>query len=307
MSWIIAVVFGTGTLSHAQNDRYDDILNQSTTKINKHLETAPKTLNEWGAKTIRNFIIKKVIDIVIPLMIVLGLIFSIFGFYRLLFSDNAETTKTAIQYIVYGVLGIIIMMSARYLTDIVTNVILKEWGGDFTFNASEIAKQLYNNIAYPFLKILFYIVLWGMFLSLVMSLLKYLFSTEDKMKKSAGTIISWNIIALFIIIGSKQIIEAVYGKQNEVLNWSGSNTLGDIGEAVLSTKELPIMYTVINWIMSLTALIVLIIIIYQSYLLLTQPDNADQFKTVKKSILYIFIGLLVIGAGYLITNFLIIN
>ncbi len=168
------------------------------------------------------------------------------------------------------------------------------------------AEQLYEKIAYPFLKLLFYIVLGGMFISLLMTVLKYLFSTEDKMKKTAGTIITRDIIALFTIIGSKQIIEAIYGKQEEILN-SNADTLWEIGTAVLKTKEIPILYTVINWIMGLTALIVLILVIYQSYLLLTQPDSADQFTRLKKSIAYIFIGILVIGAGYLIINFLIVN
>lgn len=65
-----------------------------------------------------------------------------------------------------------------------------------------------------------------MFILLVTTLLKYLFSTDDKIKKSAGTIITWNFIALFIIIGAKQIIEAVYGKQEQIIKTQGNiNTL----------------------------------------------------------------------------------
>lgn len=294
--------------TYAQNDRYDTILNQSIEKINTHLETAPATKWEWGAKTIKNFLINKIIKIVIPIFIVLGIFFAIMGWYKLIFSESAESTKIGIQYLVYWVLGIIIMMSARYITDVLTYKILSEWGKEFTVDPWLIAEQLYSQVAYPFLKVAFYIILGIMFILLVTTLLKYLFSTDDKIKKSAGTIITWNFIALFIIIGAKQIIEAVYGKQEQIIKTQGNiNTLWDIWDAILSTKELPLVYTVINWIMSLTALVVLIIIIYQSYLLLTQPDNEDQFKRIKKSILYIFIGILVIGAGYLITNFLIIN
>lgn len=303
--WGILFSMFSATTVQAQN-RYDEILNWSTDSISGHLEILPQTSGEWGAKTIRNFIIDKVIKIVIPIFIVVGIFLAILGLYRLLFSENPESTKTGIQYLVYGVLWIIIMMSARYLTDALTNKILFEWWSNFDVVPWVMAEQLYEKIAYPFLKLLFYIVLGGMFISLLMTVLKYLFSTEDKMKKTAGTIITRDIIALFTIIGSKQIIEAIYGKQEEILN-SNADTLWEIGTAVLKTKEIPILYTVINWIMGLTALIVLILVIYQSYLLLTQPDSADQFTRLKKSIAYIFIGILVIGAGYLIINFLIVN
>jgi hypothetical protein len=59
--------------------------------------------------------------------------------------------------------------------------------------------------------------------------------------------------------------------------------------------------------MGLTALIVLIIILVQTFEILTNPDKAENRQKIWKSILYIFIGILIIGAWYLITNFLIIN
>ncbi len=298
----------TAQAQSSSTDRYDDILSKSTEKIGKHLEKADKTTLEWGAKSARDFIIKKIIDIVIPIMIVVGVILAIIWFYRLLFSDNADTTRTWMMYIVYGVIGIIIMMSARYLTDVVTQGILFGWGSDFVFEPGKMVSELYDKVAYPFLKVLFYLIIWFLFVSLVSKLLKYLFSSDDDMKKHAGTIMSRNVIAILIIIGSKQIIEAVYGKQDTVIKGTSlTNTLGDIGNGVLATKEIPIVYTIINWVMGLSSLVILIIIIYQSYLLLVEPDNEDQFKKIKKSLLYIFIGLLVIGSGYLITNFLIID
>ncbi len=42
-------------------------------------------------------------------------------------------------------------------------------------------------------------------------------------------------------------------------------------------------------------------------MLLTNPTNEDTIKKLKKNIVYVLIGILVIGAGYLLTNFFIVN
>jgi hypothetical protein len=59
--------------------------------------------------------------------------------------------------------------------------------------------------------------------------------------------------------------------------------------------------------MWLTSLVVLIIILVQTFEILMNPDKAENRQKIWKSILYIFIGILIIGSWYLITNFLIIN
>jgi hypothetical protein len=51
----------------------------------------------------------------------------------------------------------------------------------------------------------------------------------------------------------------------------------------------------------------LILIIVQTIQLLLKPSDEKQMTSVKNSLMYMFIGLLVIGTGYLIVNFLIIN
>jgi hypothetical protein len=48
-------------------------------------------------------------------------------------------------------------------------------------------------------------------------------------------------------------------------------------------------------------------IIFQAFGLLTKPDDPEQSKKLKNSLLYIFIGMLIIAVGYIVTNFLVIN
>jgi hypothetical protein len=72
-----------------------------------------------------------------------------------------------------------------------------------------------------------YLVLGAMFIILLSRVISFLFGSDADAKKKAGTLIGWNIISMFVIIGAKQIIEAVYGKQADVAK-SISN-LGEIG------------------------------------------------------------------------------
>jgi hypothetical protein len=75
----------------------------------------------------------------------------------------------------------------------------------------------------------------------------------------------------------------------------------------LADKQIPLVYTVVNRVLWLTALVILILIIVQTIQLLLKPSDEKQMTSVKNSLMYMLIGLLVIGTGYLIVNFLIIN
>jgi uncharacterized membrane protein YdcZ (DUF606 family) len=75
----------------------------------------------------------------------------------------------------------------------------------------------------------------------------------------------------------------------------------------LADKNIPILYQVINYALGIASLVILVIIIIQTIKLLTKPDDPAQLKNIKNSLLYMFIGIFVLGAGYLIVNFAIIN
>jgi hypothetical protein len=63
---------------------------------------------------------------------------------------------------------------------------------------------------------------------------------------------------------------------------------------LFSNKNLPILYEIINWAMGLAALVILIMVLVQAFQLLLKPDSPDAMKKIKNSLLYIFIGILVI-------------
>ena len=45
----------------------------------------------------------------------------------------------------------------------------------------------------------------------------------------------------------------------------------------------------------------------QTYKMLTKPDDADTFKSLKKTIVYALGGLILIGSAYLLSNLFILN
>lgn len=219
-----------------------------------------------------------------------------------MFSGDEKAIGEGTRYIIYGLIGIIVIMSAKYIGSNIYDI-LSPASGDIKWFL--VAQNLYDKIAYPFIKFAIYLVLWAMFIILLTRVMSFLFGSDTDAKKKAGTLIWWNIIGMLVIIWAKQIVEAIYGKQTDVVK--DISNLWEIGSGILADKQIPLIYTVVNRVLGLTALILLIIIIVQTIQLLVNPNDEKQMGNVKRSLLYMFIGLLVIGAGYLIVNFLIIN
>ncbi|MDR0859449.1 MAG: hypothetical protein LBO09_00230 [Candidatus Peribacteria bacterium] len=105
---------------------------------------------------------------------------------------------------------------------------------------------------------------------------------------------------------AKQLVEAVYGNKDRVIN-ENATSLGDVGTGIFETQNIPIVYDVINWVMTLTAFVVLVLIIFQTFQMLMKPDDAEMPKKIRKTLIYVIAGVLVIGAGYIISNVLLIN
>ncbi|MCX6825039.1 MAG: hypothetical protein NTY80_02330 [candidate division SR1 bacterium] len=289
----------SGTFEVVKADRFDLALNTSIQSISKNLNAAEGAKGVQGAQ---NFVFNSVMNILLPLVIIIGILSAILGFYKLMFSSDDAATKEGTNYIIYGVVGIIVIMSARFIGQNVFDL-LNPSGGQL--KGFELASGLYNNIIYPFLKLAIYLTLGVMFVILVSRVITFLFGTDADAQKKAGTLIGWNVISMIIIIGAKQIVEAVYGAKDSVVK--DITNLGEVGSGVLANKNIPILYQFINYALGIASLVILIIIIIQTVKLLTKPDDPAQIKSIKNSLLYMFIGILVLGAGYLIVNFAIIN
>ena len=119
------------------------------------------------------------------------------------------------------------MVSARYLAnDVLFNNVLS--GGNLaTFNGIDVAKILYEQAVFPFVKIAMYLALGILFVIVVSRVIKYLTSPSEEVQKQAMTMIARNVIGIVVILASKQIVELILGTETQVMDNTAQN-LGDI-------------------------------------------------------------------------------
>jgi len=289
----------SGTFEVVKADRFDLALSKSIEPISKNLEAAE---GAKGTQWVQNFLYNKIMNVLLPLIVVLWILSAILWFYKIMFSSDDNATKEGTRYIIFWVIGIIVIMSAKFIGQNIFDLFTP---GSGELKWYELASWLYNNILYPFIKFAIYLVLGAMFVILISRVITFLFGSDTDAQKKAGTLIWWNVVAMLIIIGAKQIVEAIYGKQDAVVK--DITNLWEVGSGILADKHIPILYQIINYALGIASLVILVIIIIQTIKLLTKPDDPAQLKSIKNSLLYMFIGILVLGAGYLIVNFAIIN
>lgn len=278
-------------------ERFDLAMERSISSIKQHLESASPGV---GTASIQSFVFDKIMSILLPLIVVVGILIGLLGFYKVMFSSEEKAVAEGSRYIIYGVIGIIVIVSAKFIGNSIVDILSTNDVKGF-----QIAKDLYDKILYPFIKFAMYLALGAMFIILLSRVITFVFGSDADAKKKAGTLIGWNVIGMLVIIGAKQIVEAVYGKQASVVK--DVSNLGEIGTGILADKNIPLIYQVVNRVLGLASLIVLVMIIVQTIQLLMKPDDAKQLTSIKNTLIYVFIGILVIGAGYLIVNFLIVN
>lgn len=131
-------------------------------------------------------------------------------------------------------------------------------------------------------------------------------SPKDDAKQKAMTIIQRNAFGIIVIIFAKNLIETIYGTEAQVTSATATN-LGQIGTGILADKQIPYVYTVINYIIGFLGLFILVMIIIQALQLLTNPTDDGVQKKMRKNVIYIIIGLVIIGTAYVVTNFLIVK
>lgn len=291
-------------VSQPTNGRFDTVMDRSTQTIKNNIETAePTKWTEW----IKNFVFDKVMNVLLPLIVVLGILISILWFYKTLFSSDEKEKAEWIKYIWYGALWIILIVSAKYIWTAIYEWVFNQWDNTKITDIIwwNIAQELYDKIVFPFLKIAIYLCLWALFIILASRIFTFIFAKDDDTKKKAWTLIWRNILWMIAIIGSKQIVEAIYWKKADVMK--DITNLWQIWTSVLADRSIPLFYQIINRAIWLLSFIILIMIIVQTIQLLTKPDDPKQMEQIKNTLLYIFIWIVLIWICYLIVNFAIIN
>lgn len=266
----------------------------------------------------------QLIGYVIDFFIVIWIAVAFIWAYKIMTSDKDETLKEWIRLVLFGIIWIIIMVSARFIA---TSLV---WSGGLiakqfptyskTPNWIVFADELYQNIMYPFIKIALYFVVWILFIIMAGKVISFVTATDDSAKKKAWWIIIWCVVWILVVMWSKQIVEAVIWSQDSVLKkwwisvWpkglsvsSDPVRIDEQWNPIMEFGSIPLIAQIINWVMWLTMLAIIVLIIIQWYKIFTKPDDPKTRESLKKAILYILIWVLVIGAAYVISNVLVVN
>lgn len=305
---------------------YTDLLPRTVSDQNaKALRTAIKwwddliTENVTGA-TLFNKQVLQIIGYILDIFIVVWIAVAFIGGYKIMTSDKEETMKEWIRLVIFGIIWVIIMVSARFLAESLTwdSGIIRDAFANVGWsqpNWVKLASALYEKILYPFIKLALYFVVWILFFMTVAKVVSFVTSTDDSVKKKAWWVIIWCVVWILIVMWAKELVEAVMWKQKKVLNeaatwidWkSWTEAWTGMWNGILWFENIPLVTNIINWVMWLTMLIVLVLIVIQGYKMFTKPDDPKNRESLKKTLLYILIWVLVIWAAYAISSVLVIN
>lgn len=262
---------------------------------------------EWKwAAAVNNWIVQ-MIWYLINIFVVIGIAVAFIWGYVIMTSDKEDKYKDWIKLIAFWIIGVIVMVSAKWIanvlvTDMSTDVAWENW-----LQWLLLANHIYENLAYPLIKIILYLVVGILFFIMAGKVVTFILSTDDAVKKKAWWIILRTVIWILIIMWSKQVVESVMWNQESIFSEGNIQTIGDIGNDTLEFGTIPIVAQIINWVMWLAMFVVLLLIIIQTYRMLFKPDDSKNAERIKKTLLYVVIWVLVIWASYIISNVLIVK
>lgn len=286
--------------------KFDDVLSESLGNIQGNVSPDIVESNPESGQGVV-LLIENIISNLMPVIIAAGIAVALFGAYKMMTSDKEEAVKEGMRLVMYGVLGIIIISSAKFLANtLVDGVILDNMSTAWGLNGLTMAESLYEKIFFPFIKLAIYLSVGILFFILAARVFTFLTSSDEWVRKKAWGMIARTVIWILIILAAKQVVEAIFGAREKVINQNAED-LGDIGTGIFEVSSIPIVYQVINWVMALATLVVLVLIIFQTIQMLTKPDDPEIPKRIKKTLIYVAIWVVVIGAGYVISNVLLIN
>ncbi len=266
------------------------------------------TTEEWGILFTEQ--VKALIGYAIDVFIVIWIAMAFLGGYKIMTSNSEDKMKEWIRYVIFGVLWIIIMASARFLAEwLVGNegIISEQFPtGEAAPKWVIMAEQIYNNIMFPFIKVALYLVVGVLFFMMAAKVVTFVISTDEVAKKKAWWIILWCIVWIFIVLWSKQIVEAVMWEQSDVLK-EAATRIDQQWNHLEEFNSIQLISQVINRVMWLTMFIIVVLIIIQGYRMFTKPDDPKNRERLKKAMLYVIIWVLVIWASYVISNVLVLN
>ncbi len=260
----------------------------------KFFEVWTTTWEQWVKWLILNiaFDLKSIVFVFVLLLVVIMVI-------KLLFSENTEEQQKKLKlWILWSSIWLMVMQIAASVSKVVFDKSINGWlGVDF-----------WKKIVEPFTHLL---MLWASFIFIAMWIrVFYKMVTaggnEEGIKKWKTTLIQliiWFIVIKFSSIIVTNTFNPQCGGITISLLWTNVCDGKNIENIKDNTK---IIFALINWFNTFLAVIIVIMIMYAGFLIMTGGWEEEKNKKAKKIILYSWIGLLILFASYMILTFFII-
>lgn len=284
--------------------RFDTILDTVRDPIKNKIDWP---VAELWVGWVKSFIYNLIDRFAVRVAVLVGILFAMLALYKIMFTEDEKSLAQVRGLLMWWMVWIIIIMSAKFMGKILYTDILSNgevWVDGF--NTITIVSQIYDLLLYPLLKIAFYIMMSVLFVILLIRVFSFVTSSVDDIRKKSMQIIISTTLWLFILIASKQLVEWVYGKEALIRN-NAAVTVTDVWWAFLSNANIPIIYDIIQRVMWLSWFVILALIIFQTFKMLTNPTDEKVLWDMRKTLFYAVLGMLVIWAWYLIVNVVMVN
>lgn len=208
------------------------------------------------------------------------------GISLIVASGDENTLKTNKKYIIYIVLGLILLNVGYSFMQILSE----------TYDSGDLSKMAIGIYEIIFLvsKYVEAIILVIVLAVIVLESFQIITSHgDDAQLKKAITSIQWSLIGLVVVLIADQIVNALFGVKEMT------------GPKVQQLSNL--IMNPINFILGFLASVAFVMMIYAGGLYVANLGNEEYITRAKKIIISCIIGLIIIMFAYFIANFFIIN
>ncbi len=255
--------------------------------------TTDFTVAKWGQEWIYNALIRIARDLKNLFFMIAGVYFLVLVI-KLLFSEKTEEASSNFKkWVVWISIWIIVTQIAYYLVTILFD---KDVNIELANNFVDIIIQPFISLLETSASFIFIFIMIYSFFSLVTA------NWDEEKAKSWKMSVLYAIMWFVVIKVSKKLVDAVYGKtscsSHTNINCTNTTDIKWIAEIIVN---------IINWMNGFIWLIVIILIIYAWFMVLTSIWDEEKLKKAKSIIIYIAIWLFILVANYLILTFIISN
>ncbi len=223
------------------------------------------------------------------------LLFWVIMVIKLIFGENTEEEAKKLKNgILWASIWIIVMQIAFSIYKVM-------FDRDIWAN---LARSFWERLVEPFLDLLMLLASFAFIAVAVIAFYKIVtaWGNEEWLKKWKATI--FQAIIWFIVIKFADIV--VKNTYNPDCWWGGLISYWWTSVCENITKNAKIITTFINWLNTFIAIFIVVMLIYAGFLVMTWWWDEEKNKKAKKTMVYIWVWLLVLFASYAIMTFFII-